>query len=280
MKIVKDYLLITIGIILVAIGLEYFFFPNEIASGGVSGLALILYDLIGVKPGIVMIISNIILFIIAFIFLGGSFGVKSIYASFGLSFIMSIIEKLFNPVGITNNLILATIFGSVILGMGVAIVFSQGASTGGTNIIAAMLSKYGNMDIGKGILISDSLVIILALYTFGAELGMFGLLSVYLTSIIIDKFIDGFNSCKQVMIFTDREELVVNYIMKDVDRGCTVFKGKGGFTREENIVIFTVLDRRQFIKLKKFMKQYNPEAFITVNEATEVLGKGFRNLLD
>lgn len=280
MKIVKDYLLITIGIILVAIGLEYFFFPNEIASGGVSGLALILYDLIGVKPGIVMIISNIILFIIAFIFLGGSFGVKSIYASFGLSFIMSIIEKLFNPVGITNNLILATIFGSVILGMGVAIVFSQGASTGGTNIIAAMLSKYGNMDIGKGILISDSLVIILALYTFGAELGMFGLLSVYLTSIIIDKFIDGFSSCKQVMIFTDREELVVNYIMKDVDRGCTVFKGKGGFTREENIVIFTVLDRRQFIKLKKFMKQYNPEAFITVNEATEVLGKGFRNLLD
>ena len=113
MKKFKEYLFITIGVCFVAISLEYFFFPNGIASGGVSGLALILNDLFNIKAGTVMTISNIILFALAFLLLGGAYGIKSIYASFGLSFILSAIEEFLNPVGITNNLILATIFGSV-----------------------------------------------------------------------------------------------------------------------------------------------------------------------
>lgn len=280
MKKLNEYLLITIGIIIIAVGLEYFFFPNQIASGGISGLALVLNDIFKIETGIVMIICNIVLFILAFIFIGGNFGVKSAYAAFGLSAILSFIEKGFSPFAVTNNLILATIFGSVLLAMGSAIVFSQGSSTGGTSITAKILSKYFHMDIGRGLLICDSVVIILAIYTFGIELGLFGLLSVYLTSTLVDRFIDGFKSCKQVIIFTKQEELVVNYINKDVHRGCTVFKGKGGYTRTENTVIFTVLNRRQFIKLKQFMKVEDPDSFITVNEATEVLGQGFASLIE
>ncbi|MGG7178233.1 YitT family protein [Clostridium paraputrificum] len=280
MKKFKEYLLITVGIIIISIGLEYFFFPNKIASGGISGLALVLNDVFNVEPGIVMTMCNAVLFVLGFIFIGGSFGIKSIYAAFGLSAILSVIEKTMAPVGLTDNLILASIFGSVLLAMGSAIVFNQGSSTGGTSITAKILSKYFNMDIGKGLLISDSIVIILAIYTFGVELGLFGLLSVYLTSSLVDKFIDGFNSCKQVIIFTSQQKLVVNYIKDDVDRGCTVFKGKGGYTGEENTVIFTVLNRREFIKLKQFMKAEDPGAFITVNEATEVLGKGFGSLIE
>lgn len=279
MKTLKEYLLITLGIILVAVALEYFFFPNGVASGGISGLALILNDLFGLKTGTVMVISNIILFALAFITLGGDYGVKSIFAAFGLSFIMSIIEEFFNPVGVTNNLFLATIFGSVCLSMGAAIVFYQGASTGGTSIVASILNKYLNIDIGKGLLISDSVIIILAIYTFGIDLGLFGLVSVYLTGTLVDRFIDGFSSCKQVYIFTKKEELVTEYIKKDVDRGCTVFKGKGGYTGQENTIVFTVVDRKGFIKLKKFIKENDPEAFITVNEAAEVLGKGFTSLV-
>ena len=112
------------------------------------------------------------------------------------------------------------------------------------------------------------------------ELGLFGLLSVYLIGTLIDKFIDGFNSCKQVLIFTQKEQTVVEYINKDVDRGCTVFKGKGGYTGRENTVILTILSRRQFIQLKQFIKKEDPEAFITVNATTEVLGKGFMNLVE
>ena len=279
MKKFKEYILITIGFLLTAIAFEYFFFSNSIASGGVSGFALIMKEVFNIEPGIVMILCNIVLFILAFIFLGGSFGVKSAYAAFGLSISMSIIEKFTTPVAITDNLILATIFGSVIIALGAVIIFNQGASTGGTSIIAKLLSEYFNINIGVAILIVDSLIIILATFTFGIELGLFGLIGVYLSSTLIDKFIDGFSECKQVFIFTQKEELVSKYIIKDVDRGCTIFKGKGGYTKKENVVILTVLDRKQFIKLKKFMKTEDPTAFITVNEVSEVLGQGFRTLV-
>ncbi|MBE6047694.1 MAG: YitT family protein [Clostridium sp.] len=280
MKRVKEFFNITIGIILVAIGLEYFFFPNNIAAGGVSGFALVIQDVINIEAGTIMWICNIVLFILAFVCIGGSFGKKSIYATFGLSAILSTIEKLGLAYAITDNIILATVFGSVFSALGGAIVFNQGASTGGTSITAKLLSKYLNMDIGKGLLISDSIVIILAIYNFGVELGLFGLIAVYLVSTLIDKFISGINSCKQVIIFTSNEEMVSEYIIKDIDRGCTVFDGRGGYTGNKNSVIFTVLDRRQFIKLKQFIKENDSTAFITVNEATEVLGKGFVNLTE
>lgn len=280
MRKLKEYGIITLGLILVIISFEFFFFPNNIASGGVSGLALVIHDLIGIESGTVMFICNIVLFAIAFIFIGGGFGIKSIYAAFGLSFALSVIEKFFTPIALTNNLMLASIFGSSLLAMGTAIMFTQDASTGGTSIIAKLLNKYLHIDIGKSLLISDSIVILLAMYTFGIELGLFGLLSVYLTGTLIDKFIDGFNSCKQVTIFTNKKDLVVNYITKDIDRGCTIFKGIGGYTRKESDIILTILNRNQFIKLKQFMKENDPNAFITVSTTNEVLGQGFQSIHD
>lgn len=278
MKKFKEYGIITIGVLLVIIAFEFFFFPNKIASGGVSGLALAINNIIEIDTGIMMIIFNAILFILAFIFIGGGFGIKSMYAAFGLSFALSIIEKVYKPIAITNNLMLASIFGSVILAFGTAIMLTQDATTGGTSITAKILSKYCNIDFGKGLLISDSIVMIIAMYSFGTELALFGLLSIYLTGILIDKFIDGFNLSKQVMIFTEQEKLVADYIIKDIDRGCTVFYGKGGYTGKPNCMILTILTRSQFIKLKKFIKNNDPHTFITVNETSEVLGKGFKSL--
>lgn len=280
MKKLKEYGVITLGVLIVVISFEFFFFPNNIASGGVSGLALVLNKLFGLEPGIIMFICNVILFAIAFIFIGGNFGVKSMYAAFSLSGILSIIEKIGAPNAITDNLILASIFGSALLALGSAIIFSQDASTGGTSITAKLLNKYCHMDIGKGMLISDSIVIILAMYTFGIELGLFGLLSVYLTGNLIDKFINGAKSCKKVLIFTKKEQLVIDFIKNDINRGCTILKGQGGYSGEDSNVILTILDRRQFLKLKKFMQENNPEAFITVSTANEVLGEGFASIID
>jgi len=278
MKILKEYGIITVGLILVLISFEFFFFPNKIASGGVSGLALVINNIIGIDTGIVMIIANVILFVLAFVFIGGNFGIKSMYAAFGLSFALSIIEKKYTPVAVTSNLMLASIFGSVLLALGTAIMLTQDATTGGTSITAKILSKYAHIDFGKALLISDSIVIMLAMYTFGTELALFGLLSIYLTGNLIDKFIDGLNLSKQVMVFTNQEQLVSDYIIKDIDRGCTVFYGKGGYTGKDNCVILTILNRNQFIKLKKFIKENDENAFITVNETSEVLGKGFKSL--
>lgn len=280
MKKLKEYGIITIGVLLVVMSVELFFFPNNIASGGVSGLALVLHDMLGIESGIIMLVCNVVLFAIAFIFIGGSFGIKSVYAAFSLSFLLSIIEKVWTPVAVTENLILATIFGSALLAFGTAIMLAQGASTGGTSIIAKLLNKYLHINFGKALLISDSIVILLAMYTFGIELGLVGLLSVYLIGTLVDRFIDGFNACKQVFIFTSQEELVLNYITKEVNRGCTILKGKGGYTGKENTMILTILSTKQFIHLKQFMKKNDPEAFITVNATNEVLGEGFLSLSD
>lgn len=277
-KILKEYGIITIGLILVLISFEFFFFPNKIASGGVSGLALVINNILGFDTGVVMIVCNAILFILAFALIGGNFGIKSMYAAFGLSFALSIIEKNYTVPALTNNLMLASIFGSVLLALGSAIMLTQDATTGGTSITAKILNKYAHIDFGKGLLISDSIVIMLAMYTFGTELALFGLLSIYLTGNLIDKFIDGLNMSKQVMIFTEQEKLVSDYIINDIDRGCTVFYGKGGYTGKHSCMILTILNRSQFIKLKKFIKDNDSDAFITVNETSEVLGKGFKSL--
>ena len=277
MKKIKEYALITLGIVLTAISLEYFFFPNDIAAGGVSGLALVINSVFGFDKSVTVFILNILLFVLAFFVLGKGFGGKSIYATIILSVAMWIIEKLFTPGILTENLFLASIFGSALLAMGSAIVFHQGASTGGTSIIAAIISKYTGIGVGTALLINDSLICILAINTFGMDKGLFGLFSLILIGVLIDKFIDGFNTCKQVFIITNKDELVKDFITKEIDRGCTVLNGEGGYTGKDVKIIYTILSNSQFITLKKFMKENNPEAFITVNESNEVLGVGFNS---
>ena len=275
MKKIKEYALTTLGIVLTAIALEYFFFPNDIAAGGVSGIALVINGVTGWNISIMVFILNIILFILAFVVLGKGFGGKSIYATVMLSVVMEIIERVFSPGILTDNMFLASFFGSALLAMGSAIVFHQGASTGGTSILAAIISKFTPIGIGISVLLTDSFVCMAAISVFGVDKGLFGFFSVILIGLIIDKFIDGFNTCKQVFIITAKEKEIVNHIIKNIDRGCTVLNGNGGYTGTDIKVIYTVLSTKEFIELKKSIKNIDPNAFLTVNESTEVLGKGF-----
>lgn len=276
MQRIKEYLLTTIGVALTAIALEYFFFPCDIAAGGVSGIGLVVNKVLGLDTSIVVLVLNILLFILAFTILGKSFGAKSIYATVMLSVFMWIIEKILKPGVLTENMFLASVFGSILLGMGAAIVFHQGASTGGTSIIAAIISKFTPIGIGISVLLTDSFVCLLAISVFGVDKGLFGFFSVILIGLIIDKFIDGFNTCKQVFIITSKEKEIVNHIIKNIDRGCTVLNGNGGYTGSDVKIIYTVLNSNQFIALKKYVKEIDPAAFLTVNDSTEVLGEGFK----
>ena len=276
MQKIKEYLLTTIGVALTAIALEYFFFPCDIAAGGVSGIGLVVNKVSGLDTSIVVLVLNILLFILAFIVLGKSFGAKSIYATVMLSVFMWIIEKILKPGILTENMFLASVFGSILLGMGAAIVFHQGASTGGTSIIAAIISKFTPIGIGISVLLTDSFVCLLAISVVGVDKGLFGFFSVILIGLIIDKFIDGFNTCKQVFIITSKEKEIVNHIIKNIDRGCTVLNGNGGYTGSDVKIIYTVLNSNQFIALKKHVKEIDPAAFLTVNDSTEVLGEGFK----
>ena len=277
MKKLKEYFLAIVGVAIVAFGLEYFFFPLDIAAGGVSGLALAINQLVEINPSILVFIFNIILFALAFLVIGSSFGAKSIYATVMLSVIMWIFENFLSPRAITDNLVLACIFGSAVLAIGTAITFYQDASTGGTSIVAKIINKYFHLPIGQGLLLADCTVTLLAIYSFGVEKGLFGLLSSILIGILVDKFIAGINPVKQVFIITNKEKLIVNFINNEINRGCTILSGKGGYSKENMTVIYTVLSSNQFITLKQFIKLNNPEAFLTVSESTEALGEGFKD---
>lgn len=276
---VKDFVMITLGIFLVAFGLEYFHIPNNIAAGGVSGLAIIINNFIPALPvGIIILILNVILFAVAFLTLGGGFGAKTLYASFGLSGIMWIMETFFTPAVLSEDLFINAAVGALIIGTGMAMVFNYGASTGGTDILAKILNKYFHVEIGKSLLAVDFVIGITGLATFGITAGLYALLCIVANGTLIDRLIDGFNTSKELMIISKREEQIIRFIIEELDKSCTVLNGYGGYTSEDIQILYVILSRREYIRLRSYIKEIDPKAFISVNEVHEVLGEGFMDI--
>lgn len=274
----KDFALITLGVFLVAIAVVYFFKPNSIAAGGVSGLAIVINHYIPyISVGPLVLIMDCVLYVVAFLVIGSKFGGKSIYASISLSAIMWILEK-FAPFKVTDDLMLAAIFGTLISALGMAIVFNANASTGGTDILAKILNRFFHVNIGKSLLFVDFFVTLLGALTFGLNMGLYALLSVIMSGFAIDKVIAGFNVCKEIMIISDKNEEISKYILDDLERGCTFIKGVGAYTGKDTALLYTVLGRNEFIKLKRFISNVDKNAFITVGEVHEVMGEGFKGI--
>jgi len=280
MKKLKEYVIITIGSLIVALSIKLFLEPSKIAAGGVMGIAIILNEVFPMlSVGLLMTLLNSALFILAFSAIGGKFGAKTIYSSLGLSGMVWIMDHFFTFGTITNNVLLATLFGTLLSGIGMGIVFNQNASTGGTDIIAKILNKFFHIDIGKSLLIVDLVITFFAGATLGADLGMFSLLSVIIQGFIIDMVIEGFNKCKQIMIISRENEKISKYIIEELNRGCTIFNGKGAYTGNDTFILYTVLSRNEFIKLRNYIKEVDDKAFISVSDAREVLGNGFNNII-
>lgn len=276
---IKEYAIITIGFILVSIAVQYFYVPVNITGGGITGIAMVINHYMPNLPmGMLMMVMNGVLFIVGFLIIGGNFGAKTLYASFGLSGSMWFIEAFMKPHGLTNDVLLAAIIGTLLLGIGLGIVFSQNASTGGTDIVAKILNKFFHIDMGKSLQAVDILVVVLAGATFGISKALYAVVCVSLNGVIIDKVIEGFSSVKAVAIFSNNSEEIREYIIHEIDRGCTIFEGKGGYTGNRNSIVYSVMDRTQLIKLRTYIKKEYPDAFIIVSEAHEVLGEGFQNI--
>lgn len=275
---IKEFALITMGIFLVAVSVVYFFEPNNIAAGGITGLAIVINHYIPfISIGPLVLMMDAILFIVALIVLGAKFGAKTIYSSFLLSTSMWLMQT-FIPINITNDLILATIFGTLISAVGMAIVFNANASTGGTDIIAKILNKFFHIEIGKSLLIVDFLVTLLGAVTFGINIGLYGLLAVIINGVVIDNIIAGFKTKSEITIISEKNKEISKFILDDLERGCTFIKGIGGFTRKDTSILYTVLDRNEFIKLKNKIKEIDKNAFITIGEVHEVMGEGFMGI--
>lgn len=190
-KELQEYIIVTIGVILVAIGIQYFFAPNDIAAGGLSGLALIInYYLPNLSMGVIIFIGNLVLFAIAFILIGRDFGLKTIYASFMLSVVIDFMDKVLKSTALTTNLLAAVILGTLVTAIGLAVVFARNASTGGTDILAKILNKYTTFNIGISLLIVDLFVAIMGGFTFGLRKGIYSILVIVLNGLLIDKVIE------------------------------------------------------------------------------------------
>lgn len=274
---IKEYIWITLGLMIMAFGLYIFLIPAELAVGGVTGLAMVIKEYIPkVNIGFLMIIFNIVLFTASFFIIGKEFGGKTIFCSFALSGIIGLFEIIL-PMSepLVDDVILNLIFGIVIQGAGMAIIFYQNASTGGTDIIAKIINKYFNIEIGKALFLSDSLITLMAGATFGIELGLYAFIGILVNGLVIDKVIAGFDVKIHALIISEKAETLNTYINQTMKRGTTLFYGQGGYSRADKRIISVVLSRREYMALKHYLKAHDPNAFITMNFVHEVLGEGF-----
>ncbi|QAA33304.1 YitT family protein [Clostridium manihotivorum] len=274
---IKDFILLFIGSVLVAVGTYFFLAPNKIAAGGISGAAIIINNLIPKLPiGGLMMSMEVVLFLLGIIIIGPFFGGKTIFCSFSISGLILIFEELFPKVQpINNDILVQLIFGVLICGVGMGIVFNQNASTGGTDIIAKIINKYFNISIGNSLLAADIIVTVAATSVFGLNVGIYSILGVIINCTLIDKVINTLNTYKQVAIISSEGEEIKRYIMDVLERSATIYYAKGAYNNNESEVITTILSRKQFQQLKQFIADIDDRAFITINEVNEVLGEGF-----
>lgn len=273
----KSFLIMNFGVLLLSIGLYYFLMPSNLAVGGVTGLAIVVNHLFPKVPiGIIMIIANIFLFVLAFTIIGKEFGGYTMYNSLafsGMTFLLELITPMNKP--LVDDLLINLIYGILIQGIGMAIIFNQNSSTGGTDIVAKIINKFTNLDIGKSLFLADSLIVVGAVLVFGVELGLYALLGILINSAIIDKVIAGFNTKIEMAIISDKEAEISKFITSEIKRGVTLFFGVGGFSNSEKRIINTVVSRREYLIIKNRVKEIDPKAFIWVSFVNEVLGEGF-----
>lgn len=273
----KTFLLINFGLLITALGTHFFLIPSDLAAGGVTGLAIIINDLLPQLPvGLIMIIFNVFLFVLAFVIIGKEFGGLTIYNSLLLSALIYLFELTFPmDAPLINNLLVNLIYGILICSAGMGIIFNQNASTGGTDIIAKIISKFTHLDIGKSLFIADSVVIIGAIAVLGIEIGLYSLLGVLINSTLIDKVISGFNTKYQIAIISEKDDIINRFITEEMNRGVTLLSGVGGYSKAEKNVIHTVIPRSEYGILKKKVMEIDPKAFIWVNLVNEVHGEGY-----
>ncbi|WP_075617272.1 YitT family protein [Paenisporosarcina indica] len=270
---VLEYIYIIIGAAIIAVGFNVFLLPNEVASGGVSGISTILKGLFNWNPGLVQYAFNIPLFIAGVIFLGKQFGARSLVGTLTLPLIV-ILTAGWEPA--TLNPLLGALFGGISVGTGLGIVFRGRASTGGTDLAAQIIAKYTGFTLGTSVMLIDGLIVLSAAIVFDVEKGLYALIGLFVTTKTIDIIQLGFSQSKMVYIITNKQEEIRDAIYMEVNRGVTKLPAVGGYTEQERPILLVVVYQTEFTKLKQVVKSIDPAAFIIVSDAYEVLGEGFK----
>ena len=274
-----DVMFIFLGCTISSLGVNLFLSHAKLLSGGATGLALILEYTIGLPAGIVVLILNIPLLLISYKKLDKSFTLYTTIGMLSLSLSLMITKPLTNLIPLDNDLLIFCIYGGVLCGIGYGLVFLRNGSTGGTDIITMLIrKKYSNFNIGALGFSLNIIIIILGAIIFGIPQALYTLISLFIQSTVLDKMLKGFSSKKLLLILTEKEDEVINYIIKDLHRGVTSLTAEGEYTHDRKKMIYCIVTARQMILLKNIVHQIDPTAFITIIDISEVRGKGFINI--
>ena len=275
----KNFSLLTISTLIMAVGIYFFKFANNFTLGGITGIAVLVAKFLPISASDFSFVVNILLLIIGWIVLGKSFAEKTAYSTILLSVSLSLLERIY-PMShpLTNEPLLELIFAILLPALGSAILFNIGASSGGTDVIAMILKKYTSVDIGKGLMISDLIFTLAGFLVFNVKTGLYSLFGLIMRSTLIDNFIESFNRSKYFHVVTSNATCICDFIQNDLQRGATIVNATGAFTGDDKYIILTVLSPSQAVKLRNFIKEHDPKAFLLVSNTSEIIGKGFHSV--
>lgn len=270
---VRRYFQLIIGILLIAIAFNLFLLPNNLVFGGVSGLSIIVKDLIPINPSDFIMISSILLLIVSFFVLGKKETKGSIIGSILFPILVNLTANINQYIHLdTSNLLLSVIFGGIIYGFGAGLVFKAGFTTGGTDIINQIISKYFHVSMGNAMLMSDGLIVLGGGFFFGATKLMYAIIVVYIIGIMTDKVLLGISNSKAFYIITNEDEQIRNYLLNELHHGVTIFNVKGGYTNKKDEVILCVVPTSEYYRVKEGIHEIDENAFFVVCDAYEVFG--------
>lgn len=275
----KNFSLLTISTLIMAVGIYFFKFTNNFTFGGITGIAVLVAKFLPISASDFSFVVNILLLIIGWIVLGKSFAEKTAYSTILLSVSLSLLERIY-PMShpLTNEPLLELIFAILLPALGSAILFNIGASSGGTDVIAMILKKYTSVDIGKGLMISDLIFTLAGFLVFNVKTGLYSLFGLIMRSALIDNFIESFNRSKYFHVVTSNATCICDFIQNDLQRGATIVNATGAFTGDDKYIILTVLSPSQAVKLRNFIKEQDPKAFLLVSNTSEIIRKGFHSV--
>lgn len=265
---------ILIGSVISGISFNAFIMPHKLLSGGISGIALIINYLTGINPGMMIFILNIPIFILGYKFVDKEFIVLSLIGMTSFSFFIDAFSFL-RGMNIVDDIMLSSLYGGILNGVGMGIVFRNRASQGGIDIIAVIVKKYMSVNIGSTSLIINFIIVTIASFIYGLKPALYTLIAMYVASQVLDKVQEGFDIRKQVIIISDKEDEVVKEIIKRLHRGVTFLDGEGAFTGSKKRVVYCIVTLNQLAKLKQIVREIDAAAFMAVSDTAEVLGRGF-----
>jgi uncharacterized membrane-anchored protein YitT (DUF2179 family) len=268
---------IVLGATVVALAYDLFLIPHQIVPGGAGGVAMILNHFFGTPVGTAILVINIPLFVLGTRVLGRGYGIKSVVGVAVSSVLIDGMHYVLHVGSATDNKILACVFGGILLGAGLGLVFRGGGSTGGSDIVGQVINRYTSFSTGTSILVVDFLVISAAGFCFGQfELALYGFLNLYLQTRAIDLVLEGLSYTRAMFIITGRAPAVAEALNRQMNRGATIMNATGAWTGEEHDMVFCVMAKREVGRARDVVRDTDPAAFITITDVYEVLGQGFR----